>query len=50
MRFYVSGVLRQNIDDVLKALPLSARVMHVQIIGRFADDVKRIRVSALTGH
>jgi hypothetical protein len=43
MRFYVSGVLRQNIDDVLKALALSAGVTHGQIIGRFTDDVKRIR-------
>ena len=41
MGFYVCVMFRQNIDDVLKALALSAGVTHVQIIGRSTDDVKK---------
>jgi hypothetical protein len=43
MRFYVGGVFRQNIDNVLKAFALSAGITHGEIIGRSTDDVKKIR-------
>jgi hypothetical protein len=45
----VSGVWRENIDDVLKALSFAAWIMHAQIIGSFADVVKEFRMSVCHG-
>jgi hypothetical protein len=38
--FNIGGVRRKDVDDVLVALSLPARISHVSIIVRFADNVK----------
>jgi hypothetical protein len=43
VRFNIGRVWRKDVDDVLIALTLAARIPHGTIIVIFGDDVKRFR-------